>query len=204
MNDLCTEVRFVVDDHTAPASVERCHTSRWMTDVGNDPVRLRYFCHGATIECAGLSARDCGGPTCFHDLFTLLPWTCGPRAGPMLEKVTEGLWLAREPAPTPDPETVTIDIKWREGSPFAKPLECPPEQRVCNLLGRHEFGDGSTCSRCGIMREMLADGVPRRKRRWRSRGPFGGPIDDVDPELEAARNRALDMMGEALDRRRRT
>ena len=103
----------------------------------------------------------------------------------------------------PEPETVTIDIKWREGSPFANPLECPPEQRVCNLLGRHDFGDGGQCSRCGTVREMLADGVPRRKHRWRSRGSIVGQFD-VHPELQSARERALDSMGEALRRRRGT
>lgn len=58
MNDLCTEVRFVYDDgDTAPASIDGYHTSRWLTDVAASPVRLRYFCRGATIECGD-------GPLC--------------------------------------------------------------------------------------------------------------------------------------------
>ena len=82
---------------------------------------------------------------------------------------------------------------------------------ICQLLGRHEFDDANTCTRCGIMREMLIDTRPRRTRvkitvddrspRYR-RGPAHTPHDSGDGAFERARRSALGMMGDALKARR--
>lgn len=168
MNDLCTEIRFVWDDHTAPASINSCHTSRWLTDVAASPVRLRYFCN-ATIACGG------GPPLCEFGRWGPAAeyWAVGHVWTGQPGRCTDcGVWQSQccEPEewchsgdggiygmcgyrPLNAEELAAVSIGARYGPwSVCRELRDGP---VCQLLGRHDFDDANQCKRCGVIRQML-------------------------------------------------